>query len=68
MTTIPDFTKVPLNAANGRPASKQQFVLAEFGAGPGRDGLHIELPGGASVRLAEAGEVKLLAALIRALA
>ncbi len=26
MTTIPDFTKVPLNAANGRPASKQDWT------------------------------------------
>ena len=50
-----------------RSASKQQFVLAEFGAAPGRDGLHVELPGGASAWLAEVGQVSLLAALIRAL-
>lgn len=52
---------------SARSASKQQFVLAKFGTGPGRDGLHVELPGGASAWLAEAGRVSLLAALIRAL-
>ena len=56
---------------NGRanaPAGKQQFVLAEFGAPAESGGLHVELPGGASARLTDAGQVSLLAALIRALA
>jgi len=48
----------------GAPASKQQFVLAEFGPGE----LHVDLPGGASARLTAASQVGLLSALIRALA
>jgi hypothetical protein len=52
------------------PGDRQQFVLAEFstGSAPAGGGLHVELPGGASARLADAGQVALLAALIRALA
>ncbi len=49
------------------PAGKQQFVLAEFGATPESGELHIELPGGASARLSDAGQADLLATLIRAL-
>jgi hypothetical protein len=56
------------NGLASRPEGEQQFVLAEFGAAPGPDGLHVELPGGASARLSDAGQVGLLAALIRALA
>jgi transposase-like protein len=55
-----------------RPAEVQKFVIAEFGAAPESDadpgGLRVDLPGGASARLAAAGQVGLLAALIRALA
>jgi len=56
------------NAPAEAPAGEQQFVLAEFGAPAGPGGLHVELPGGASARLSDAGQVGLLAALIRALA
>ena len=53
-----------------RPAGEQQFILAEFSTAPGSGsgGLHVELPGGASARLADPGQADLLAALIRALA
>ena len=53
-----------------RPAGRQKFVLAEFGtgAGAGSEELRVDLPGGASARPATAGQVGLLAALIRALA
>ena len=50
------------------PESNQKFVLAEFGASAESEGIPIELPGGASARLADASQVALLAALIRALA
>jgi transposase-like protein len=50
------------------PAGKQQFVLAEFGATAVSGELRVELPGGASARLATASQAALLAALIRALA
>ena len=48
------------------PGSNQKFVLAEFGAPAGSEGILVELPGGASARLADAGQVALLAALIKA--
>ena len=51
----------------GHPA-KGQFVLAEFGTAPASGELRVELPGGASARLSDAGQAGLLAALIRALA
>ena len=56
--------------SGGHATSKRQFVLAEFGTAPdpGASGLHIELPGGASARLADTGQVELLVTLIRALA
>jgi hypothetical protein len=48
--------------------TNQQFVLAEFGTAPASGELHVELPGGASARLSDAGQAGLLAALIKALA
>lgn len=50
------------------PANAQKFVLAEFAGASGPEGIAIELPGGAIARLADSGQVKLLAALIKALA
>jgi transposase-like protein len=50
------------------PAGKGQFVLAEFGTAPVSGELRVELPCGASARLATEGQAALLAALIRALA
>jgi transposase-like protein len=50
------------------PESTQKFVLAEFGASAESEGIPVELTGGASVRLVDASQVALLAALIRALA
>ena len=49
------------------PESNQQFVLAEFGASSDPEGIAIELPGGAGARLADASQIALLAAPIRAL-
>ena len=50
------------------PADNQKFVLAEFGASSESEGIPVELPGGAIARLADASQVTLLAALIKALA
>jgi transposase-like protein len=46
---------------------KRQFVVAEFEEGPHPDGLQIELPGGASARLAHVNQIDLVVSLIRAL-
>lgn len=57
------------NGQTRRTAGKQQFVLAEFDTTPSVSGeLRVDLPGGASARLADAGQAELLAALIRSLA
>jgi len=53
--------------ADGLPKDAQKFVLAEFAAAGETEGITIELPGGASARLGDSGQVELLAALIKAL-
>ncbi|MEM9599022.1 MAG: transposase [Acidobacteriota bacterium] len=50
------------------PENHEKFVLAEFAAATGPEGIAIELPGGANARLADSRQVELLAALIKALA
>ncbi len=50
------------------PEDHQQFVVAEFGGSAETEGIVVELPGGTSVRLADASQVVVLAALIKALA
>ena len=54
--------------ADGSPKENQKFVLAEFGATSDSEGIAVELPGGASARLANTEQADLLAALIKALA
>lgn len=49
------------------PSPKRQFVVAEFEEAPHPDGLQIELPGGASARLAHVNQIDLVISLIKAL-
>jgi transposase-like protein len=50
------------------PENDRKFVLAEFAASTETGCITVELPGGATARLAAAEQVELLAALVKALA
>jgi len=56
------------DTCGGAPENDRKFVLAEFAPSTEPGGIAVELPGGATVRLAATDQVELLAALIKALA